>query len=157
MTHSQYICISKFHRATTEQIQQLAKKIPRALQLLCCFCGAKWSHAFKFCECGFKYNDQIWQLVVQFLLLHPKTAPKTISKGLKSKFRMSPRDTHPLRVRFACFTRSVTSTLEPPFENPRSATEVLIQPQCWDNFFNTKEYREANKKVLALQQVELIF
>ena len=40
----------------------------------------------------------IWQLVIQLLLFHPKTAPKAISEGLKSKIflgDMSPRGTPP--------------------------------------------------------------
>ena len=75
------------------------------------------------------------ELVVQLLLFNPKTAPKAISEGLKSKISLGghvPHVPHPPSVRFARFMQSVTCTLEPPFSkfyiHPPLATVLMTSP-----------------------------
>ena len=77
-----------------------------------------------------------WQLVVRLFLFHPRTAPKAISEGLKSKnfpVGTCPHVPPPSARPFARFMRSVKCTLEPPFSKSlirRCERFRKVCPQC---------------------------
>ena len=81
--------------------------------------GAVWPLHFKFASYAY--------VVVQLWLFHPKTAPKAISEGLKSNIFLGghvPQVPHTpsARASLALCDQS-RAHWNPPFQNPRSATE----------------------------------